>query len=128
MNRSLLVFAFSAFLLVLAGCDNGNSTLITDGSLEELEQEIKAMIEPPLASSAAQCRTIAFGAKACGGPHTYLVYSTARTNEGRLRNLVNAYNRRDAERNESLGLVSDCKLVSPPPVTLVGGQCVAVSP
>ena len=126
MNRSL--FALSCIALLLAtGCDNGGSTLITEMQLEALEQEIKAMIEPPIASNLTQCRTIAFGAKGCGGPATYLIYSTARTDERRLRQLVNAYNRRAAERNERLGGISDCLFVSPPPVALVGGQCVAAS-
>lgn len=125
MKRWLLALSLTVILLVAAGCDNGGSTIITDMQLEELEKEIKAMIEPPTATHLDQCQVIAFGSKACGGPKTYLIYSTARTDERRLRTLVNEYNRLDAERNERLDLVSDCMLLGPPDVQLAGGQCVA---
>jgi len=123
MNRWFIVLSVIALLLVATGCDNGGSTLIMDMQLEELEQEIKAIIEPPIATHLAQCRTIAFGAKGCGGPKTYLIYSTARTDTNRLRQLVNEYNRLDTERNERLGTISDCLYVHPPQVILAGGQC-----
>lgn len=127
MNRLRFALPLLALLLLAFSCNDDQNTVATDERLAELEQEIQAIIEPPTASNLAQCQAIAFGAKACGGPKTYLIYSTAQTDEARLRTLVNEYNRLDAERNERLGLGSDCALVVQPDVALVGGQCVAAS-
>jgi hypothetical protein len=60
--------------------------------LEELQRMIGQEIGVPYADEQSQCKLIAFGSKPCGGPGSYLVYSTARTNESRLEQLVNEFN------------------------------------
>lgn len=127
MNLLRFALPLLALLLLAPSCSDDENTIVTDERLAELEQEIQAIIEPPTATNLAQCQAIAFGAKACGGPKAYLIYSTAQTDEVRLRTLVTEYNRLDAERNQRLGLASDCALVVQPEVALAGGQCVAAS-
>lgn len=113
-------------LLLFAGCeflnlDKGSQ----DNDLEKLELRIHALIGDAEASTLRQCRTVGFGAKACGGPKTYLVYSITATDESELLPLVLRYNALDDERNRRLGLGSDCAFVTPPDTALVGGRCVA---
>jgi hypothetical protein len=92
--------------------------------LSEIKRAIDAEIGTPHADSLAQCRHIAFGAKPCGGPRMYLVYSTARTDEQRLKRLVSEYNALDKKINEEEGLSSDCAAVMEPKLVLAGGVCV----
>ncbi len=60
--------------------------------LNKLKKEIDREIGKPRAKRLTQCKVIAFGAKACGGPTTYLVYSSLQTKENKLRRLVGQYN------------------------------------
>jgi hypothetical protein len=98
----------------------------TARDLVAMEAEIRKRVGEARAERAESCRTIAFGAKPCGGPWSYLVYSTEATDEARLRALVEEYNAREARLNQEEGRMSDCALVARPEVELRGGRCVAV--
>lgn len=91
--------------------------------MEELRRVIQEEIGEPAAKNLPQCKVIAFGAKPCGGPVTYLVYSTANTNESRLKSLVSEYNQRQKRHNEERQMVSDCMVVTEPKVELIDGVC-----
>jgi hypothetical protein len=92
--------------------------------LQNLKRAIDAEVGIPRADRLAQCKHIAFGAKPCGGPWRYLVYSTARTDETRLKKLVSDYNALEKQINVEEGLVSDCSYVTEPELVLEGGVCV----
>jgi hypothetical protein len=78
-------------------------------------------------SSSSVCRTIAFGAKACGGPQRYLIYSTAATDSARLAREVARYNDAERKRNREEGRMSDCMMVVRPQVSCISGQCRAAT-
>ena len=136
-NKSGLFFSFFPFIVVgtllLAGCsflqqDERDSQIpsTVDGiakRLAELKHEINAEVGSARAETSSQCHTLEMGFKACGGPETYLVYSTFQTNELRLRDLVAEYTMLDKEYSMRLVLGSDCALVTPPDVELVDGRC-----
>ena len=125
MERRL--FCIAVVALLMTGCQLFGISP-RDGELEELERQIEALIGDAEASAVGQCRHMAFGSKPCGGPWTYLIYSTEATDTGALQRLVDRYNELDAERNRKEGLISDCALAPIPDLALVGGQCVAASP
>ena len=91
--------------------------------LQELRTLIEKEIGTPSASESKQCKLIAFGSKPCGGLWSYLVYSTATTNEVRLKQLVNEYSQLEQKLNIERRLISDCEFVSEPRVAFVGGVC-----
>lgn len=98
------------------------------GSSDELKQryaEIKTLIGEAKASDVQQCRKVAFGYKACGGPASYLIYSVQGLDEAVLLNKVNEYNAMAKAEAQRLGLMSDCAMVLEPSVTLVEGVCKA---
>lgn len=97
----------------------------TRQKLRELHQAIEAEIGTPRAETAEQCRTVALGAKPCGGPWRYLVYSSAVSDEKRLGKLVSEYNALERKLNVEEGRISDCSFVVEPKVTLVDDICVA---
>lgn len=82
------------------------------------------MIGEATCSDVNQCRVIAFGAKPCGGPWQYLVYSIALTDSTVLTAAVTRYNTLEAELNKSEGRMSDCSFVAPPQLARVNGRCV----
>ncbi len=91
--------------------------------LAKLKKTIDVEIGKPRAKSLTQCRVIAFGAKPCGGPRTYLVYSNLKTNEPKLKRLVSEYNTLEEKLNREGNLISDCMFVEEPQITLHNGMC-----
>ena len=103
--------------------DNRRDLLAAEAGQQFIDRMIKEAIGEPRADNLAQCRSIAFGAKACGGPAAYLVFSTVRTNEGQLRALVEEFNQNARNYNQVSGRMSDCMFVPEPNSELVGGVC-----
>jgi hypothetical protein len=93
--------------------------------LRDLKRAIDAEIGEPGADSISQCKYIAFGAKPCGGPWTFLVYSTKRTDESKLQQLVKEYNALQKKINAEEGLGSDCSVPAAPELVLENGVCAA---
>lgn len=75
-------------------------------------EEIKAFIAEAACENAGQCTPIAYGSKACGGPMGYLYYPTS-VNVEKLEEMVDAYNRAEADFNQKYQVVSDCMYVMP---------------
>ena len=106
MTPRLLVLA--AMLALPAACASPPA-----GSLAE----VTALIGDAACSDDSQCRTVAIGAKACGGPEAYLTWSVQRTDAQALDAAVAAYHRvRVAEVAQS-GRASNCALVTDPGAT-----------
>ena len=127
MKRSLAVGGLALLLVMSAGACDGLGA--GDGqSDEERLAELKQTIQEEVGKRAErveQCRTCAFGSKPCGGPQSYLVYSTASTDEARLKALVKEHNALEAKINREQGRTSECLFVPRPDTTLADGACAA---
>lgn len=91
--------------------------------LKALHNDIVQLAGKAQATEVAQCRVVGVGAKACGGPQSYLVYSTLDGKETELLQKVERYNALMRMQNEQQGLMSDCAMVPEPGVVLVNGFC-----
>ena len=87
----------------------------------DLLAEIRALAKPEGCATAAECRTLPVGRKACGGPRTYVVYCPRTTNESALKARIAQLDRADAEAARHT--MSDCAMVLPPRITVSGGAC-----
>ena len=91
-----------------------------------LMQQINAEIGTAACDAPAQCKTLAIGAKACGGPESYVAYSTKQSDGAKLTALA----ARDAEARKKAdaraGMVSTCSVVSDPGATCDAGRCVTL--
>lgn len=81
--------------------------------LSELKTQIEDYAATSVCSGTESCRYVAFGAKPCGGPWSFLVYSTS-IDTLELLDMVDAYNTLEAQINSDCGLVSDCSVPLPP--------------
>ena len=63
----------------------------------------------------SQCHALGIGAKACGGPNSYLAWSEKKTDPSALRTAVEAHARAQMDENKTSGLISDCMVVPMPP-------------
>jgi hypothetical protein len=87
---------------------------------------IQALIGKASCSGDTECRTLALGSAACGGPMRYLAWSAAETNESALRALGDAYReqQRAAAAAGAAGRVSNCRYQMDPGATCRAGACV----
>lgn len=94
--------------------------------LAAMEEEVMEAVGEAEAGDVAACRSVAFGAKPCGGPWTYLVYSTTGSDADEVQERVAEYNRLDERRNAACELVSTCEVTPEPALAVEAGRCVAV--
>lgn len=120
-----LVLIFGAGIASLSVCDLLPFWVNGSERLGELRHMIEQEIGAPQANEPSQCKLIGFGSKPCGGPGSYLVYSTAKTDESRLKQLVSEFNQLQKRINEERRLFSDCAITPKPKVEFVDGVCTA---
>ena len=93
--------------------------------LMEMRGEIDALVGEAAGASIADCRYAGLGAKPCGGPWAYIVYSVSSTDSTALAIRLTAYDAFEAEMNELYGYVSDCSIPAPPVLAFKDGRCIA---
>ncbi|WP_036165341.1 hypothetical protein [Massilia sp. 9096] len=93
------------------------------GQVGDTLARIHALVGVPSCSADAQCKTLALGARPCGGPEGYLAYSTARTPEAELHALGGAYEGERRAANSRAGMVSTCLFRPDPGAVCRAGVC-----
>ena len=84
---------------------------------------IRALVGVPSCSADAQCKTLALGARPCGGPEDYLAYSSTRTPEAELRALADVYRAERHAANSRSGMMSNCRVRLEPGAVCRAGVC-----
>ena len=84
---------------------------------------IRALIGTPACSDNSQCRTLPVGARACGGPETYLAYSAAGGQDAALRALAERYQKERQAQNAASGMISTCVFMPDPGAVCTAGTC-----
>jgi hypothetical protein len=82
-----------------------------------LEAEVRRLVGSATCTADEQCRTLAFGAKACGGPQAYIAWSTLVTDAAALQAVADKHAARRRDELRKSGMVSDCALVVDPGAT-----------
>ncbi|MCR8667116.1 hypothetical protein NO995_05450 [Aestuariibaculum sp. M13] len=125
--KRLFIFLLPLVLMSTKCDDEGVSSQEDDQkALTELQIKIENLAASSECNETTTCKYIAFGSKPCGGPWSYLVYSTSIDIEA-LEALVKEYNEKQADYNKKWGIFSDCMFVSPPKeVTCENNTCIAI--
>lgn len=130
-----LLYAFlCAGLLLQTGCDHPIMGIFERHRagdepqdrqrLRRLRAEIEDLVGEARCRSVEDCRYVGLGAKPCGGPWEFLIFSTARTDVERLLAKVEEYNRFEARMNRRYGYISDCGMPPEPELGCVENRCV----
>ena len=93
----------------------------------ELNEIIQLLVEDKSCSDSSQCMSIAYGSKPCGGPWSYLIYSTENTDTEQLSRNVEIYNNLEDTINRWEGISSDCSFVMEPATECLDNECVAIN-
>lgn len=90
----------------------------------DLLQQLRSEIGTAACDTSQQCKTIAVGHKACGGPETYLAWSSKGSDAGKVRTLADAYGAQRKSENIASGMMSTCSAVMDPGASCTAGRCV----
>ncbi|SFC94690.1 hypothetical protein [Algibacter pectinivorans] len=130
MKKPFSTFVLVTFCLLLLStqCDDDTGLSQEDEAQELafLKLEIEDLASTSVCGNGFECTYIALGSKPCGGPWSYLIYSTSIDTE-LLEQLVEDYNKKESLYNKTWGMASDCAVAIPPTtVSCENNACVAV--
>lgn len=90
---------------------------------ESLLDKIRAEVGDAACDGPQDCRSIAIGAKPCGGPDSYMAWSVKRSDEQRLRALVEQHAAARKDENQRAGANSTCVFETNPGVSCQNARC-----
>lgn len=130
MKKSIFKIILVPLCLFLFSTQCDEDTGLTQKDEQQQLTVLKTAIEDLASTSICgdtfECKFIGFGSKPCGGPWSYLVYSTSIDTE-QLESMVEDYNIKEALYNTDWNIVSDCAIANPPTiVNCENNTCVAV--
>ena len=82
----------------------------------EAQARVSSLIGDAACDSQSQCRTVGIGARPCGGPESWLAWSTRSTDARALQEAVQAGAQAAKDANQRSGLASDCRVRPEPSV------------
>lgn len=126
MNQLVpLAIALSVLIACAPGKDTADtgSEAITADQLAAAQSDILAQIGDASCASEEDCRTVAFGAKPCGGPWEYLAYCVSGLDEPALLDAIDDYNQLEQAYNLQEDLASTCAAIGDPGPAYVDGVC-----
>lgn len=109
----------AGFLPVVTVCFAGGA-LAAETPAQALHQ-VRNLIGDATCSDDVQCRTVAIGNRACGGPDAYIAWSTQKTDADALQRAVNHYSLVQSQGASVRGRTSICSVAIDP-----GAVCLLV--
>jgi hypothetical protein len=104
------------------GLDESTNEHLLPVLKNDLEQSIDLTC-----SDASDCQSIAAGAKACGGPTRYYIFSSRTTDATKVQALADQITQIEMQANRESNLNSDCMYMLPPTLDCVQSQCAQVA-
>lgn len=110
-------------LLLLAGLARADAP--DDGA--ELLRAVDAAIGTPRCERDAQCRTVAIGARACGGPEGYRAHSLQGKEAAKLEQLAEQHRLTRQAWQQRSGRAGTCQFFADPGARCVAQRCELIS-
>jgi hypothetical protein len=85
--------------------------------------QIRALIGNAACTETSQCHTLPIGARACGGPQSYLPWSSKQTSGDALRALGDRFKAEREAEIKAKGEMSDCRFIVDPGAVCRAGTC-----
>jgi outer membrane murein-binding lipoprotein Lpp len=128
MNSKIkAVHSCAAFLLtslLLSGCtSNGMGSSHGDSNLQSLNAQLNTVISNNECTASFQCKVLEVGARACGGPSKYVVYSTLNTKQDDAEAIAKKITTVEKSQNTTL---AECLPVLPIQSLCLAKQCQAI--
>ena len=123
-GRLLLVIALALPGLGACQASHSPAAAVSEATEQDLLARIRSAIGDASCTSDAQCRTLAIGEKACGGPQSWLAWSAASTAAAPLQAWASELAALARHRNQISGRVSNCQYNADPGAVCEAGRCV----
>ncbi len=128
MNTVTRLSLIIGFLVSGLACSSTGQQANADSSVkkstsDELYATIQQLTSDKSCNAHEQCASIGIGARPCGGPEKYLVYSKSKTDEESLTRAVNEYSLIQKLKNEKMKKLGICVVATRPEVECVQQQC-----
>lgn len=97
-------------------CEDDETPLTQEEERMELDIDKQAIIDfaaTSVCNASTECKYIGFGSKPCGGPWSYIIYTTS-IDTDKLELWIEDYNNKEADFNAKWGVFSDCSIANPP--------------
>lgn len=133
MKKLIIVLSFVLGLNALMSCSEmdefglDKKTTLEEamGMLEGIQSDIQGIVSDKSCEGSGDCKVLAYGKKACGGPSSYVIYGSE-IDEALLEKKCNEYTFLQDEVNSRFGLMSDCSILNVPEVSCVDGKCIEI--
>ncbi len=113
--------SISLFLVCLI-IDSGNNVASEEVELQPPVAAIKSLIDLNCDHD-NQCKLIAVGVSACGGPQIYLPYSVKNSDVAKLKSQVALFNGKQRLQNRKNSTVGTCNELMPPKTFCAKKRC-----
>ncbi len=128
MNTVTRLSFITGILLVGTACSSKGQTVNDETSMKhnsskDLYATIQRLTSDKTCNTDEQCASIGIGARPCGGPEKYMIYSKPNTDEKKLTSAVDQYYLIQKLKNEKLKKLGICVVATPPEVECVKQQC-----
>lgn len=85
-----------------------------DAPVKAAWAEVLREVGTPTCQTDTQCRVADVGARPCGGPDSFIAWSTAVTSEGQLMEKLAGHKKAREQRQRQDGILSDCRVLPRP--------------
>lgn len=118
-----MLAVISMSLLLLVGCASASARTDAPGDPATTLEKIHALVGNASCTDSSQCRSLPLGARACGGPQSYLAWSIRQTDGNALRALAERYKAERQAQIKQKGEMSDCRFLTDPGAVCQQGTC-----
>ena len=95
-------------------------------TLSAARKKLKDMIKDKRCDSTMQCQVIAVGSRACGGPSSYVTFSTQAADLQVVKKLADSITVLESQYNAKNRMVSICQHLTQPSTQCVENKCVKI--
>lgn len=94
--------------------------------IKAAKTELNTLIADKQCDTSTQCRVNAVGSRACGGPSSFVVYSTNTASEGQVTALSDKITKLESSYNSQKEIMSICQHLTTPSTQCVENKCVKI--
>ncbi|MBH0048361.1 hypothetical protein [Pseudoalteromonas sp. NZS11_1] len=118
----LSILSIASSILLLSGCASTVTSNEQNKNLSDLNYDLNNMVSNNSCTASFQCKVLEVGARACGGPSKYAVYSTLNTSQEEAEKLAQQITKQENIQNKAQGL-TDCSPVLEVQSLCINHQC-----
>ena len=100
----LSILSIASSILLLSGCASTVTSNEQSKNLSDLNYDLNNMVSNNSCTASFQCKVLEVGARACGGPSKYAVYSTLNTSQEEAEQLAQQITKQEKIQNKAQGL------------------------